>query len=106
MSDTAHPYTEIYRIVAQIPAGRVSSYGRIAALAGYPRHARLVGYALYALRNTADAVTIPWWRVVNASGQISHPSSAELQRHLLEAEGVSFNPDARIDLRRYLWDGN
>lgn len=58
----------IYAVVQQIPAGSVSTYGDIARLAGLPRHARLVGYALNALQEQTD---IPWYRVVNSQGQLS-----------------------------------
>jgi methylated-DNA-protein-cysteine methyltransferase-like protein len=78
----------------------VASYGQIAELAGLEGHARQVGYALHAL--PADS-GVPWHRVVNAKGEISPRSagdSHELQRMLLEAEGVEFDEKGRI-LRRY-----
>jgi methylated-DNA-protein-cysteine methyltransferase-like protein len=100
------PYDQIYTTARRIPAGRVSSYGRIAALAGYPRHARLVGYALHALRDTAEQRSVPWWRVINAAGRISNPYQPELQRAMLEAEGVTFDERGYVDMRSYLWDGD
>ena len=96
-------YSRIYKIVRQIPRGRVATYGQIADLAGLEGHARQVGYALHAL---PPGITIPWHRVVNARGEVSARSagdSHELQRHLLEAEGVKFDPRGRIDLKRRLW---
>ncbi len=97
-------YEEIYTVVRRIPYGRVSSYGRVALIAGQPGHARLVGYALHALRNErSDAV--PWWRVVNAQGYISNVYEAAQQRARLESEGVVVDDRDRIDLRRYLWEG-
>lgn len=97
-------YDAIYAAVKRIPAGRVSSYGRVARLAGLPGAARLVGYALHALRDQGDQ-TVPWWRVVNHTGFISNAYEAELQAALLEAEGVVVSPAHRIDLRHYVWEG-
>lgn len=96
-------YERIYTIVGQIPRGRVATYGQIARLAGLPGRARQVGYALHALPRGRD---IPWHRVVNARGEISaraNPPSEEIQRDLLEQEGVVFGPKGRIPLTRYQW---
>ncbi|MEZ4279384.1 MAG: MGMT family protein [Myxococcota bacterium] len=93
----------VYRVVRRIPAGRVASYGQIAALAGMPRAARQVGYALHALAFDSD---VPWHRVVNAAGRISArgPSAVEgLQRARLEAEGIGFDAGGRIDWTRFGW---
>ncbi len=99
-------YEQIYAVVQQIPAGKVSSYGRIARVAGLPGQARLVGYALHALRTGhPQADSIPWWRVINAQGYISNAYEATLQREHLEAEGVQFSPHGQVDLATYLWDG-
>ena len=98
-------YRRIYATVRRIPRGRVATYGQIARLAGIPRHARQVGYALAALRD-GDADTVPWHRVVNAKGEVSRrstPGSDELQRVLLESERVAFDSLGRIDLRKFLW---
>ena len=99
-SDT---YTRIYTLVRRIPSGRVASYGQIARLAGVPRGARQVGYALHALPN---GTTVPWHRVVNAKGTISRrtvPGSELTQRMLLAEEGVYFDLNNRVDLARYGW---
>jgi len=96
-------YERIYACVGRIPRGRVASYGQIARLAGLPGHARQVGYALSALSRERR---IPWHRVVNARGEISarsEPGFEELQRALLEREGVTFGADARIPLARFGW---
>ena len=85
-----------------IPRGRVATYGQVAALAGFPGQARLVGYALAALPSTASA---PWHRVVNARGRISRratPGYEAMQRTLLEAEGIAFSGDD-IALARWPW---
>jgi methylated-DNA-protein-cysteine methyltransferase-like protein len=89
-----------YKQIRKIPRGRVASYGQIAELAGLGGHARQVGYALHALPANSR---VPWHRVVNAKGEISPRSagdSHELQRMLLEAEGVEFDGKGRI-VRRF-----
>jgi len=91
----------IYAAVRRIPPGRVATYGDIAELAGLEGHARQVGYALHDLPSGSD---VPWHRVINAKGEISprsHGDSHELQRMLLEAEGVEFDLAGRVDLKKY-----
>jgi len=95
-------WKKFYRVVRKIPRGRVASYGQIAELAGLDGHARQVGYALHAL--PADS-GVPWHRVVNAKGEISPRSagdSHELQRMLLEAEGVEFDERGRVERRYFI----
>lgn len=95
-------YERIYDQVRRIPKGRVATYGQIAALAGIPRQARRIGYALSALNDD----TVPWHRVVNAKGEISRradPGYENYQRILLEQEGVVFDPNGRIALEKYRW---
>ncbi len=98
-------YGRIYDTVRKIPAGRVATYGQIAMEAGLPGHARQVGYAMAALTEGSD---VPWHRVVNARGGISArsagPAFEQIQRLLLEAEGIPFGPEDHIDLERYGWD--
>jgi methylated-DNA-protein-cysteine methyltransferase-like protein len=95
--------SQIYSVVALIPPGRVSTYGRIARLAGLPGQARQVGYALSALPPEND---VPWHRVVNARGEISLRGgpSVERQKKRLEAEGVAFDRHGRIALARFGWE--
>ncbi len=104
-----HPalnHAAIYALVKKIPRGKVATYGQIARLLGWPRHARQVGYALAA---TPENIKIPWHRVVNAQGRISlrlkhwQSGSDDLQRILLEAEGIVFAPGGRINLKRNQW---
>ena len=93
----------IHAVVARIPRGRVATYGQVAALAGAPRHARQVGYALHDL---PPGSSLPWQRVINARGEVSprsEPGWEGLQRQLLEAEGVEFRR-GRVDLERYRWE--
>ena len=92
----------IYRVIRRIPRGRVATYGQVAGLAGMPGQARLVGYALHAL----DDPRVPWQRVINAKGEISARSELgpeELQRQLLEDEGVEFTLGGRVSLERFRW---
>ena len=96
-------YQDIYEAVGQIPHGHVATYGQLAQLVGLPAHARMVGWALHVLPEGHPA---PWYRVVNARGMISlenRGEGARLQRSLLEAEGVHFDEEGRIDLERYRW---
>ncbi len=99
----AESYRAIYRVVRQIPEGMVATYGQVATLAGLPGHARQVGYALHAL---ADGSGVPWHRVINARGRVSRradPGYERLQRALLEAEGVVFEPSSHVSLARFGW---
>lgn len=91
----------IYEVVKLIPCGRVMSYGQVARLAGNPRGARAVGFALH--RNPQPGV-IPCHRVVFRDGSLA-PGFAfggpDEQRRLLEAEGVSFTEDGRVDMEKF-----
>ena len=94
----------VYAIVAQVPPGRVITYGTIALLLGEPRKARQVGWAMAA--TPARDPPLPAHRVINARGELSGgPGFGGYagQRTMLEAEGVAFMRDGRIDLERYLW---
>lgn len=94
-------YRAIYAIVAQIPYGRVTSYGQIARLLGNPRLSRIVGCALH-----AAPPELPCHRVVKKDGSLSDaflPFGRESHRLLLEAEGVPFLADGRVDMEKALW---
>ena len=96
-------YLRIYSVVRRIPRGRVATYGQIAGLAGLPGCARQVGYALHALDEDSN---VPWQRVVNALGRVSLRREAgmdQVQRQLLEAEGLHFDANDRLDLRGQQW---
>ncbi|HIV02657.1 MAG TPA: MGMT family protein [Candidatus Aphodoplasma excrementigallinarum] len=96
-------FERIYAVVRQIPPGRVATYGQVAARAGNPRWARVVGYALHV---NPDPGVIPCHRVVNRFGETSKAfafGGEDVQRRLLEDEGVRFTAEGRVDLKRYLW---
>jgi len=87
----------VYAIVRQVPRGRVITYAAIARLLGDPRHARQVGWAMAAAPSRLAA-----HRVINSRGGVSG-LNATRRRKKLEAEGVRFTLDGRVDLERYLW---
>lgn len=97
--------SRIYAVVKKIPRGKVASYGQVARIAGLERHARLAGYALHSLPD--DLVNkVPWHRVINAQGYVSirsNPLAAELQKKLLEREGVLFDSRDRVDMKKFGW---
>jgi methylated-DNA-protein-cysteine methyltransferase related protein len=94
----------ICAVIRRIPKGWVATYGQVAAMAGLPRRARLVGYVL---QNLDPASKIPWHRVVNAKGQVSYSLSRNgsdaLQQRLLEKEGIEFDDRNRFNLERFRW---
>ena len=98
------PFTRsVYALVSAIPPGSVTSYGTVAAMAGRPRAPRAVGGALSSLPEDHE---IPWWRVIASSGRISTSSihhTAQIQRALLEDEGVSLSEGGRIDWDLHEW---
>ena len=89
---------QVYDIVGQIPPGKVISYGQIAAMLGYPRGARQVGWAMR--HCPAD---LPWQRVVLADGSIAGGGFAALRRAALEEEGVTFLSNGRVDMVAHGW---
>ncbi len=98
-------FEQVYQLVLQIPRGRVMTYGQISRLLDERLSAQGVGWALGA--TPVDERRIPWHRVVNSKGGISshralrsHPN---LQRVLLEEEGIEFDDSGRLSLERYLW---
>jgi methylated-DNA-protein-cysteine methyltransferase-like protein len=100
--NTGTAYADILDTVRRIPRGRVATYGQVAALAGYPRGARLVGAVL---QRVPAGARVPWHRVINARGTLSFPRNSEpyrLQRSKLEREGVRFHHE-RIALKYFQW---
>lgn len=95
----------IVRVIASIPKGRVASYGEIAARAGLPRHARLVGRVL---GDAGAEAKLPWHRVLRSDGRFAFkPGSRAFreQRARLIDEGVVVKA-GRVDLERYGWERN
>lgn len=89
-------------IMKNIPRGRVATYGHIATLAGSPRAARQV---VRALHSSSRKEKLPWHRVINSKGKIGlKPGEGyELQKQLLQDEGVIFRENDSVDLEKYLW---
>ncbi len=90
---------DVLNIVSQIPRGRVTTYGIIAAWTGWPSHSRMVGRTL---RYTPGAEVLPCHRVVNKVGRTAPGWSR--QRELLEDEGVTFKPNGHVDMEHCLWE--
>lgn len=91
----------VYRLVQQIPRGRVLTYGALAKSLRLPGGARSAGRAMAA---TPSGKGIPWHRVIGERGKILiREPYASLQRKLLESEGVTII-ESRVDLKRYLWN--
>jgi methylated-DNA-protein-cysteine methyltransferase-like protein len=95
----------ICAVIRRIPKGWVATYGQVAAIAGLPRRARLVGRVL---QDLGPATDIPWHRVVNAKGEVSYSLSRNggdaLQQRLLEKEGIEFDRrKKRFNLERFRW---
>jgi methylated-DNA-protein-cysteine methyltransferase-like protein len=104
---------QVYVIVSQVPAGRVSTYGQVAEMIPVPESMNPHKYARIraqwvgrAMRHAPDG--IPWQRVINSQGRISLPAgsrSAMIQRRRLEAEGIVFDRGGKVDLGRFGWAG-
>jgi methylated-DNA-protein-cysteine methyltransferase-like protein len=97
MSDKSF-FERVYRVVRQIPPGKVATYGQIARMLDHPRGARTVGWALRGLK---EGLGVPWFRVVTSQGKVHFDE----QRLLLEQEGVVFNDRGLIDVKTYQWEG-
>jgi len=96
----------VIEIIKSIPFGKVTTYGTVATLAGSPRSAREVGYLLHSL---TQKYNLPWQRVINKKGYISirggDVNMKNLQKKLLEEEGVEVSEDFMVDLKIYGWWG-
>ena len=98
-------FEKIYEVVKRIPYGKVATYGQIAILAGNRHLSQIVGYALHA---NPDPDNIPCFRVVNRFGEVSKAfvfGGKDMQRTLLESEGVRFDEQGRVSLDKFQWDG-
>ena len=109
LPETRSWWDAFYEVVRRIPRGRVTTYGAVAALAGRPRAARHVGWALAALREPGQHEEVPWQRVIGSRGKrrgaisIRDPIGGAIQRELLESEGVVVGATGVIDLDRFGW---
>ncbi|MGO8693698.1 MAG: MGMT family protein [Rectinemataceae bacterium] len=94
----------IIAVLLRLPAGKVASYGTIAALAGLANGGRQVARVLHACAETRG---LPWHRVLRKDGTIALPSGGgfELQKALLESEGVEVSLYGQVDLERFGWTG-
>ncbi|MFZ2413955.1 MAG: MGMT family protein [Candidatus Cryosericum sp.] len=101
---TAETFFErVWNVAAKVPRGKVTTYGAIARALGSPGAARTVGWAM---RAAPAGSRLPCHRVVNAEGDLS-PEEAfggpDVQRSLLESEGITFDSQGRVDMKRHLW---
>lgn len=92
-------YNEVYSVVAEIPEGKVISYGEIALLMGTPQYSRMVGRAL---KLVPSDLSIPCHRVVNSQGRLT-PGWPD-QKQLLTEEGVQFKDNGDVDMKKYKWN--
>ena len=93
---------QLYQTIAAIPFGKVASYGQLATLAGHTGAARWVGWCLRHLPNDSS---LPWHRVISASGKLPFPPATacyQRQREALEKEGVRLNND-KVTMKHYQW---
>ncbi len=93
-------YEKIWDAVAKIPIGSVMSYGEVAKVAGFPRHARFVSVAL---KKAPKELKLPWHRVINSQGKISFPKGSSpyrIQKSRLRKEGVKFHKEVVADEHR------
>lgn len=95
-------YIRAIEIIKKIPEGKVATYGQIAKYAGDPRGSRQIARILH---SSSEKHELPWHRVVNSNGKISFKPGCglELQKSLLESEGVIFDKDNKVDFKKYLW---
>lgn len=97
-------FERIYDVVCDIPQGHVATYGQVAAYAGNPRWARVVGYALHV---NPDPDNIPCYRVVNREGRVYKAfafGGENMQIMMLRADGIEVSDDGIVDLDKYIWN--
>ena len=101
---TENFFHKVYAVAAQIPYGRVTSYGAIARYLGAARSSRMVGWAMNGAHNNPD---VPAHRVVNRVGLLTgkhHFAQTNLMQQLLENEGVAIVEDKIVDFKKHYWD--
>lgn len=94
-------FEKIYAVVKRIPEGKVATYGQVAAAAGNPRWSQVVGYALHSNPSPGE---IPCHRVVRRDGRVAQSfafGGENVQRLLLEGEGVSFTDEVTVDMQKH-----
>jgi len=101
----------VWEVVREIPRGKVATYGQIASLIPLPPGMDPKAYLAFGPRWVGGAMAacpedVPWQRVINAQGKISLRSGADIQRQLLEFEGVRFDDRGRVDLHLYGWSSS
>lgn len=106
--DKEHYYEQVWALVREIPEGSVATYGQIRDLLPQPNAVSTDDYQRSASRWVGLAMSacpdnVPWQRVVNSQGKISHPEAGK-QIQLLQNEGVYFSKD-KLDLNQYQWPG-
>ena len=102
-------FDRVYEVVAQIPPGRVTTYGRIARHLGVGRGARAVGWALKAVARSTDPLALPCHRVVNREGALTgrmHFETPDVMEERLRSEGVAFDGEGRVEMSTHLWEMN
>ena len=107
-AEAADFYARVYEVVAQIPRGRVTTYGRIARYLGAPRASRAVGWALKAVAASPRSVLeVPCHRVVNREGRLTgrlHFATPTVMEDRLRSEGVAFTSEDRVDMGAHVWE--
>lgn len=99
-------FEQVYEIVAKIPEGKVTTYGQIALLLGNPKASRAVGWAMKA---APEELRLPCHRVVNRLGKLAPThvfGCGEIQREILISEGITFNKDGCINMKKHFWAGS
>ncbi len=94
----------VYDVVRKVPKGKVATYGQIACMMGNPGLSRVVGYAM----SSCPYNDVPCHRIINRFGELAKNFSEggnEIQKYLLEREGVKVNEEGRVDLKKYRWNG-
>lgn len=99
-------YDRVYEVVAEIPYGKVTSYGAIAGYLGVKSGARMVGYALNNYQTENLGFEIPAHRVLNRLGQLTGRAyfEGDTMRERIEQEGVSFTEEYTVDMEKHFWD--
>lgn len=94
---------KVIELIRSVPHGRVCTYGQIALMAGNPKAARQVSYILHSCSKKEN---LPWHRIIGKSGKISIKQfeGYEMQKHLLECEGIEFDLNGKINMKLYLWN--